>query len=267
MTATTHRPAPEAVLRLWSEYRSTGSPTARDRLVLTLAPMVKFIVYRKMREIPPQCEVDDFISCGLEALISALDRYDPQHGTTIEQFVWTRIHGAVLDELRRNDWAPRTLRRWERDIARNQERFIALYRRRPTRAELADALGISEPELMRRQDDIARSDVGSLNVLVLGDEDAAIERVDTLPSGDQEANPEYSAMRSRAVERFREAFTELPQRERQVAVLLYVEGLTLREIGEVIGVTESRVCQLHAQMKRRLRVLLNHDAQLFAEVA
>src|SRR5881275_1240426 len=130
----------EETLELWRKYKQTGDARVRDRLVLTFAPMVKYIVYKKVREIPARCEVDDFISCGLEALIRSIDRYDPEKGATLEQFAWTRIHGAVLDELRRNDWAPRSLRRWERDIAKAREAFIALHGRRPSRDELADAL-------------------------------------------------------------------------------------------------------------------------------
>src|SRR6202012_3736257 len=94
-------------LELWREYQRTGDPRLRDRLVLAFAPLVKYIVYRKVREMPARCEVDDFISCGLEALIHSIDRYDPSKGATLEQYAWTRIHGAVLDELRRLDWAPR----------------------------------------------------------------------------------------------------------------------------------------------------------------
>jgi RNA polymerase sigma factor for flagellar operon FliA len=239
----------------------------RDRLVLTLAPMVKYIVYRKVREIPARCEVEDFISCGLEALIRSIDRYDPERGATLEQFAWTRIHGAVLDELRRNDWAPRSLRRWERDISRARERFIALYGRAPSRAELSEAVGMTEEELDKRLQDIGRSDVGSLNVLVLGEDDTTIERIDTLASHDIECDPEHSAVREHAKERFRAAFELLPERERQVAVLLYVYNLTLREIGETLGVTESRVCQIHSALRRRLREQLRSDDLLFSEVA
>src|SRR2546421_4098336 len=130
-------------LALWQSYKESGDPRLRDRLVLTFAPMVKYIVYRKVREIPARCEVEDFISCGLEALIRSIDRYDPEKGATLEQFAWTRIHGAVLDELRRNDWAPRSLRRWERDINRAREQFVALYGRPPTKPELSDAVGIT----------------------------------------------------------------------------------------------------------------------------
>jgi RNA polymerase sigma factor for flagellar operon FliA len=229
--------------------------------------MVKYIVYKKIREIPAHCEVEDFIACGLEALIKSIDRFDPERGATLEQFAWTRIHGAVLDELRRNDWAPRSLRRWERDINRARERFTALYGRRPDREELSTALGVTASDLDTRLAEINRSDVGSLNTLVLGDDETTIERIDTLQSSDREADPDFSAMKDEAIERFHEAFAGLPMRDRQVAVLLYVNNLTLREIGEVLGVSESRVCQIHGQLKRKLRAQLAADEQLFSEVA
>src|SRR2546421_8628397 len=119
-------------LELWRAYERTRDPRLRDRLVLTFAPMVKYIVYRKVREIPARFDVEDFISCGLEALIRSIDRYDPDKGAGLEQYAWTRIHGAVLDELRTHDWAPRSLRRFERELTRAQKTFQALYGRRPT---------------------------------------------------------------------------------------------------------------------------------------
>jgi RNA polymerase sigma factor for flagellar operon FliA len=229
--------------------------------------MVKYIVYKKIREIPARCDVEDFISCGLEALIRSIDRYDPEKGATIEQFAWTRIHGAVLDELRRNDWAPRSLRRWDRDIGRAREQFISLYGRKPTKTELSEAVGLTVNELVRRQDEIVRADVGSLNTMVLADDDTTIERIDTLASYDRESDPEQSALRTDAKERLQAAFERLPDRDRKVAVLLYVYNLTLREIGEILGVTESRVCQIHGALTKKLRALLDADEQLFSEVA
>ncbi len=261
------RPSAQETLELWRAYKTSGDTRLRDRLVLTFAPMVKYIVYRKIREIPARCEVEDFISCGLEALIRSIDRYDPDKGATLEQFAWTRIHGAVLDELRRNDWAPRSLRRWDRDINRAREQFISLYGRKPTNAELSEAVGITVKDLMARRDDIVRSDVGSLNTVVLAEDDTAIERIDTLPNHDREADPVYSAMRSAASERLQAAFERLPERDRKVAVLLYVYNLTLREIGEILGVTESRVCQIHGALTKKLREQLQADEQLFSEVA
>jgi RNA polymerase sigma factor FliA len=264
---TAGRMSADQALELWHEYRRTEDPRVRDRLVLTFAPMVKYIVYRKVREMPARCDVDDFISCGLEALIRSIDRYDPDKGATLEQFAWTRIHGAVLDELRRHDWAPRSLRRWDRELSKARDQFVGLYGRRPTREELASAMGVTTGELVRRQDELARAQVGSLNAVVHSDDDAAIERIDTLPADDRHSDPESAAMTLAAKERFRKAFDCLAPRERKIAVLLYVYNLTLREIGEILGVTESRVCQLHAQILKTLRTQLKSDEQLFSYVA
>ena len=260
------RISPEAALALWRTYKATGSQQVRNRLVMTYAPLVKYIVFKKVRELPARCEVEDFISCGLEALIASIDRYDPGKGATLEQFAWTRIHGAVLDELRRQDWAPRSLRRWERDIHKAREQFTSLHSRRPTRQELADMLAVTPEELRRRQDDIAVSDVTSLNTLVISDDETTVERIDTLAATDARLDPEQAAASQAAKERFRRAFDTLPQREREVAVLLYVKNLTLREIGEILGVSESRVCQIHSQLKRTLKQQLAEDASLFAAV-
>jgi RNA polymerase sigma factor FliA len=254
-------------LTLWQQYKDTGDRRVRDRLVLTFAPMVKYIVYKKVREIPARCEVEDFISCGLEALMHSIERYDPEKGATLEQFAWTRIHGAVLDELRRQDWAPRSVRRWERDIEKVVEQFNVLHGRRPNSEELADALGVPVAELRRRRDEIARSEVTSLNTPVLADDQTTIERIDTIAGDDPREDPLHAAAQSEAKDLFRAAFARLPRREREVAVLLYVKHLTLAEIGDILGVSESRVCQIHTAMKKTLREALQADEQLFALVA
>lgn len=257
----------ETVLDLWQEYKRTGATELRDRLVLSLAPIVKYIVYRKLRETPAHTEADDFISCGMEALIRSIDRYDPDKGATLEQFAWVRIHGAILDELRRFDWAPRSIRRLERECNGVRERFTAIHRRAPTNEELCEALAISEQQLTDLFDDVARSEVASLNALVLGDENAPIERIDTLASTDRRTDPEFAAIRQRAIEGLRAAFAELPARERCVARLLHVENLTLREAGAILGVSESRVSQIHSQLKLNLQRRLQADELLFLEVA
>jgi RNA polymerase sigma factor FliA len=266
-TSTTRRMSAEESLALWSEYQATNDPRLRDRLVLTFAPMVKYIVYRKVREMPANAEVEDFISCGLEALIVSIDRYDPTKGATLEQYAWTRIHGAVLDELRRQDWAPRSVRRWERDISKAAEEFSILHGRRPNRAELAAAMGVTVQELRRRQDEIVASDVTSLNALVLSEDDTTIERVDTIASDDPRLDPEHMAATEELKDKFRRAFAQLPRREREVAVMLYVKNLTLAEIGEVLGVSESRVCQIHSALKRTLRATLSAEEDLYRLVA
>src|SRR3954447_18076861 len=263
----TKRLSPEDTLALWRQYKTSGDAKLRDRLVLTFAPLVKYIVYKKAREMPARCEIEDFISCGLEALMISIDRYDPAKGATLEQYAWTRIHGAVLDELRRQDWAPRSVRRWERDIEKVVESFTVLHGRRPSSDELADALGVPVDELRRRRDEIARSDVTSLNTPVLADDQTTIERVDTIAGDDPREDPLHAAAQSEAKDLFRAAFAKLPRREREVAVLLYVKHMTLAEIGEILGVSESRVCQIHTAMKKTLRQALQADEQLFAMVA
>ncbi len=261
------RISPDDALALWQEHRQSGDQSLRDRLIMTHAPLVKYIVYKKIRELPARCEVEDFMSCGLEALINSIDRYDPQKGATLEQFAWTRIHGAVLDELRRQDWAPRSLRRWERDIAKARENFNVLHDRRPTREELAEALSTTPEELATREQEIATSELTSLNTLVVSDEETNVERIDTLVSEDTSVEPESGAVTTAAKERFREAFAKLPDREREMAVLLYVKNLTLREVGDVLGVSESRVCQIHSGLKKKLKEELAVHAVLFVEAA
>jgi len=257
---TSDRATTDQSLALWHEYRRTGDLALRDRLVLTFAPLVKYIVYKKVREMPAQCEAEDFISCGLEALIHSIERFDPEKGATLQQYAWTRIHGAVLDELRRLDWAPRSVRRWERDIARASETFTALHGRRPTTEELSDALGIQPAELRMHREEITRSDITSLNSLVMTDDETTIERIDTLASSEDRDNPAHVAVTSDAKDKFRAAFATLPRREREIAVMLYVQHLTLAETGEVLGVSESRICQIHTQLKKKLRAALDEHA-------
>jgi RNA polymerase sigma factor for flagellar operon FliA len=258
-TATGRRFSQAEALALWRRYRATGDSRLRDRLIMTYAPLVKYIVYRKIREVPSHQEADDYISRGLEALITSIDRYDPDKGATLEQFLWTRIHGAVLDELRRQDWAPRSVRRFDREVAKAVRSFRALHHREPSDDELADALAVTVEELRAHRDDIARAEIGSLNAVAseANDDNSGVDRVELVESGDERSRPEHAAMVSDTKRAFREAFETLSTREQEICVLLYVKHLTLREVGHVMGVTESRVSQLHAGLRRKLREQLH----------
>jgi RNA polymerase sigma factor for flagellar operon FliA len=255
---------PEA-LALWRRYKATGDAKLRDRLIMTYAPLVKYIVYRKIREVPSHQEADDYISRGVEALIGSIDRYDPSKGATLEQFLWTRIHGAVLDELRRQDWAPRSVRRFDREVVKAARSFRAIHGREPTDDELADALAVSVTELRGHRSDLARADVASLNATAseASEDDTGLERVDLIQSGDERSRPEHAAMIGDTKRAFREAFETLSTREQEICVLLYVKHLTLREVGQVMGVTESRVSQLHSAVRKKLRERLEgHEEAL-----
>jgi RNA polymerase sigma factor for flagellar operon FliA len=247
---------------LWLAYKESGDLQLRNRLVMAHLPMVQYIVAKKVRELPSRSNVEDFVSCGIIALIGAIDRYDDAKGATLKQFAWTRVQGAVVDELRRLDWAPRSLRRWERDIHKARERFVSQHGRRPSREELADLVGVEPDELRRKQDEVQLAEVVSLNAHDKATEDQPVERMDTLADPDEYANPEAAAMSSHGKELFRRAFAGLADREREVAVMLYLKNMTLREIGEHLGVSESRVCQLHAQIKSKLGRQLADDRDL-----
>ncbi|HYB22448.1 MAG TPA: sigma-70 family RNA polymerase sigma factor, partial [Solirubrobacteraceae bacterium] len=152
----------------------------------------------------------------------------------------------------------------ERAINEARETFTAINEREPTREELAVMVGMTAPELTNRLDQVALAEVGSLNRVVRSDESATIERIDTLESADQDYDPILSAERREAKERFRRAFARLSRQEQEVAVLLYVECWTLRDIGARIGVSESRVSQIHTQLRRRLYEQLAAELPLFA---
>lgn len=257
----------EQALALWQEYQETGDKRLRDHLVTMHLPLVRFIVYKKMRELPARYEVDDLVSSGVLAIMTALDRYDPAKGATLEQFLWTRVHGAIIDELRRDDPATRSLRRWEREAAAERRQFHAEHHREPTREELAGRLETTPEAIRAREHELANAKLESLNIIVAEEDDATIERGHTLESSDHSLDPESAAMTTGAKDAFRAAFANLPAREREVAVMIYAGDMTLRDIGERLGVSESRVCQIHGELKRRLKQTLAPDQALFNELA
>jgi RNA polymerase sigma factor FliA len=249
---------------LWTEYKRTGDRRVRNRVVEALTPMVKAIVASRARQLPPQCELDDCISCGMEALIRALDRFDPERGGRLEQYLWIRVDGAVLDEARRLDWAPRSVRRFARDRTRVERELFAVHGRRPNREEIAAALELTMAELRRFEVKLAGAEVGSLNVLTgEGDEDS-VELLEVLPSSDPTTAPEEAVLASESDERLEQAIAQLSDRERSVAQMLYIEDMTMRDAGLRLGVTESRVSQLNARVKRQVRDALAADVPLAA---
>jgi len=246
---------------LWREYRRTGDKALRDRLILTYAPLVKFVAGRISSGLPPHVDDNDLVSYGLLGLIGAIERYDPDRDVKFETYAIARIKGSIIDELRSMDWVPRSVRARARQIEQAIAQLEAQLHRAPTDEEIAAKLGITEEELSESLSDISRSSIAALDELWTlasgsGDQVALIDTIEDTEGPEPQAALDETETR----EALAEAIAALPEREKIVITLYYYEELTLREIGEVLGVTESRVSQLHTKAILRLRARLGGTA-------
>ncbi len=242
---------------LWLEYRRTHDPALRDRLILTYAPLVKYVAGRLGSGLPPHVDEADLASYGLLGLIGAIERYDPERDVKFETYAIARIKGAIIDELRAMDWVPRSVRSRARDIERAIGELEGKLGRAPTDAEIAAKLGISESELEESLGEIARSSIAALDELwtVSGSGGDQVALIDTIED-ERAPDPQSTLSQTELKEAIADAIARLPEREKLVVTLYYYEELTLREIGEVLGVTESRVSQLHTKAILRLKARL-----------
>ncbi len=240
-------------LSLWLDYRRTGDKGLRDRLILTYAPLVKYVAGRLGSGLPAHIEDGDLVSYGLLGLISAIDRYDPNRDIKFETYAMARIRGAIIDELRALDWVPRSVRARARQIERTIGELEAKLGRAPTDEEIAGRMGIDVEELEESLGDISRSSIGALDELwsISGDGDQ-VSLLDTIEDPES-IRPAEALDEAEVKETLADAISRLPEREKIVVTLYYYEELTLREIGEVLGVTESRVSQLHTKAVLRLK--------------
>jgi RNA polymerase sigma factor FliA len=239
---------------LWRRYKAGGDTAARERLVVAYSPMVKFVAGRLGAGLPSHVDDADLISYGLMGLIGAIERFEPERGIKFETFAMTRIRGSIIDELRSLDWVPRSVRARAREIETAQTRLEHELQRAPTEEELADKLGLTEDELQASLLEIANSSVYALDELwAISDSSGdQVSLLDTI-SDPTAADPQEALDTSEVKDRLAEAIESLPEREQLVVALYYYENLTLREIGEVLGVTESRVSQLHTKAVMRLK--------------
>jgi RNA polymerase sigma factor for flagellar operon FliA len=239
---------------LWRRYKEAGDEVAREQLVLAYAPLVKFVAGRMATGLPDHVEETDLISYGLLGLISAIERFDPGRAIKFETFAINRIKGSIIDELRSLDWVPRSVRARAREVERVNARLEHELHRAPTDAEMAAALETTVEEFQSSLVQIANSSIIALDELwTLSD--ASGDRVSLLDTiqDPHAVDPARVLDRADTKDRLAEAIGRLPEREKLVVALYYYESLTLREIGEVLGVTESRVSQLHTKAVLRLR--------------
>lgn len=227
----------------------------RDQLVMEHVGLVKAMASRLANRLPPQVEVSELVSVGVLGLIDAAGRFRPSLGVPFSAFARRRIHGAMLDSLRGLDWAPRAVRKLRRDV----DAAIATLRfqlgREPKDAEIAGALAVSEPEYEKILERLKSAELATIRQSSVGEDGRSVLDVEIEPSEGPHARLEREEMRHLLAR----AITELSDRERHILALYYEEELTLAEIGEVIGVGESRVSQLRSQAIARLRAALRTE--------
>lgn len=230
-----------SVEQLWQRFKETGDADVRNRLVLQYSPLVKYVAGRVRSGLPSVVDQNDLVSDGVIGLMDAIDKFDPDRGLQFQTYAVSRIRGAMVDGLRSGDWVPRSVREKVRDIDAAQARLENKHGRAPTDAEVAEELDITVAELRSMYSQTAHTSVVSFEAVTGDDEDhprAAVQLPgldDDVPAG------------------FLTAVRELPERDQIVVALYYWDRLTLAEIGQVLGVTESRVSQLHSRATMTLR--------------
>ncbi len=229
---------------LWARYKDTKGRDARDQLILHYSPLVKYVAGRVGVGLPPNIEQADLVSYGIFGLIDAIEKSDLDRAIKFETYAINRIRGAIIDELRSIDWIPRSVRYKAREVEKAYQILEAQLQRTPTEAEVAKEMGIKLDELLH----------------------AGGERGDKMTLGDTLEDPKapdpinlFEGEETKFI--LAKAINQLPEREKIVVTLYYYEGLTLAEIGQVLGVTESRICQMHtkAVLQLRSRLSESHD--------
>ncbi len=238
--------------QLWADYKANRDQDTRDKLIVQYSPLVKYVAGRVGVGLPRNVEQADLTSFGVFGLIDAIEKFDPERGYKFETYAIARIKGAILDELRSIDWVPRSVRSKARNLERAMAKLESENHRAPTDKEVAEEMGVTEAQLQTTLSQISFVGVAALDEMLSGG-----ERGESVTLGDTVADSGEGPMGVYEVEEMRQILAEsinrMPEREKIVLTLYYYEGLTLAEIGRVLGVTESRVCQIHTKAVLQLR--------------
>ncbi|MEU2350913.1 RNA polymerase sigma factor WhiG [Modestobacter sp. NPDC049651] len=247
---------PDAVVAdLWARYVVDRDSALRDRLILHYAPLVKYVAGRVGSGLPAHVEQADLVSYGTFGLIDAITRFEPSREIKFESYAMSRIRGAIIDELRSTDWIPRSVRMKARQFERTIAALEAKLQRNPSEEEIAAEMEMDVEDVRKFLGQLSLVNVVALDELLVDDDGSAPRLVDTLQDS-QALDPQAMAEHGEARQLLARAVEQLPDREKVVVSLYYFEGLTLAEIGRVLSVTESRICQLHTKAVLHLRTKL-----------
>jgi RNA polymerase sigma factor FliA len=244
----------------WDAFKTSADAEAREKLILHYAPLVKYVASRVATGLPSSVDQSDLVSYGMFGLIDALEKFEPGRGNKFETYAIPRIKGAIIDELRAMDWVPRSIRFKARELEKAQADLEAMLKRQPTEEELAERLGVSRRELHDMLTQISFVSVLALDEVVSAGADRGeqVSLIDTLADKGIDPTGGVESQETRGL--LAAAINSLSEREKIVVTLYYFEGLTLAEIGEILGVTESRVCQIHTKAVGGLRGQLTEQA-------
>ncbi len=248
--------AARALAELWDQYKTGRAQEARNRLILHYAPLVKYVAGRVSAGLPHTIEQADLVSYGMFGLIDAIDKFDPGRGFKFETYAISRIRGSIIDELRSIDWVPRSMRAKSRAVEKAYAKLENDLHRTPSDAEVAEELGMSEGDLQSLFGQISFFGLVALEetVSVGSDRSETVTVGDTIP--DKDLGPVGAFEVEETKQMLAAAINRLPEREKFVLSLYYYEGLTLGQIGDVLHITESRVCQIHTKAVLQLRAKL-----------
>ena len=246
----------------WRRYKQHGDGEARAAIISQYAYLVKITAGRVVSSLPPSLEREDLVSAGVVGLIKAVDQFDTSRQVKFETYAIALIRGAILEMLREEDWVPRSVRERVKQLERTYVQLETLLGRPPTENEVAEELAIPIEDYQRLLVDMGRTTLLSLDDILVGtDGNEKLHLCDVI--ADDGASPSFEAELTERRRALAASIERLPERERRVIALYYYEGLTFKEIGRILTISESRVYQLHTQAVLRLRGYLQRDLALF----
>lgn len=253
-------------LKNLKDYRSTIDPKVKDEIVIEYAPLIKYIAQKIASRLPSNIELDDLISCGVIGLMDAIEKFDPSRDNKFKTYAEFRVRGAILDELRAQDWVPRSIREKAKMIERAYAKLESELGRPATDEEMCEELQVTQDEFHSLLNK-AKS-VSLLNI----DDSATFNRGDKklmagLMDDNRQTNPFSAVSFKNSRDKIKEGIAALPEKQRLVLSLYYYEDLNLKEIGQVLDVTESRVSQLHTQAIMKLKVKLKSVFESVEDIA